>query len=96
MTIWVIGTILMKQHCLKKKNFIVNMEEITDADYMHGRRVCKDFEIKNLIEYYDLYLKSDILLLVDVFENFRKMCLKIYHLDAAKFILPPGLAQQVP
>ena len=68
------------------------MEEITDADYMHGRRVCKDFEIKNLIEYYDLYLKSDILLLVDVFENFRKMCLKIYHLDATKFILPPGLA----
>ena len=50
------------------------MEEITDAYYMHGRRVCKDFEIKNLSEYYDLYLKSDILLLVDVFENFRKMC----------------------
>ena len=54
MTISVIGKILMKQHCLKKKNFIVNMKEITDADYMHGRRVCKDFEIKNLSEYYDL------------------------------------------
>ena len=54
MTISVIGKILMKQHCLKKKNFIVNMKEITDADYMHGRRVCKDFEIKKLSEYYDL------------------------------------------
>ena len=74
MTISVIGKSLMKQHCLKRENFIVNMEEITDAYYMHGRRVCKDFEIKNLSEYYDLYLKSDILLLVDVFENFRKMC----------------------
>ena len=48
------------------------MEEITDVDYMYGKRVCKDFEIKNLGEYHDLYLKSDTLLLA-VFENFRKM-----------------------
>ena len=54
------------------------MEEITDADYMHGKRVCKDFEIKKLDEYHDLYLKSDTLLLVDIFGNFRKMCFRIY------------------
>ena len=48
------------------------MEEITGVDYMYGKRVCKDFEIKNLGEYHDLYLKSDTLLLA-VFENFRKM-----------------------
>ena len=70
------------------------MEGITDADYMHAKRVCKDFEIKNLGEYHDLYLKSDTLLLADVFENFRKMCLKIYRLDPAKFLSASGLAWQ--
>ena len=38
----------------------LNIKDITDADYMHEKRVCKDFELKNLDEYYDLYLKSDI------------------------------------
>ena len=53
-----------------------NMEGFTDTDYAHAKRVCKDFEKKNLGEYYDLYVQSDALLLVDVFENFRNMCLK--------------------
>ena len=48
------------------------MEEITDADYMHAKRVCKDFEIKKLGEYCHLYLKSDTLLLADVSENLEK------------------------
>ena len=60
------------------------MEDITDADYMHVKRVCKDFEIKHFGEYYDLYLKSDTLRLADVFGNFRKVCLEIYQLDPAK------------
>ena len=50
------------------------MEDITAADYSHAKRVCKYFEIKNLEEYYDLYVQSGKLLLVDVFENFRNMC----------------------
>ena len=62
------------------------MADITDPDYMHAKRVCKDFEIKNLLEYYDLYLKSDTLLLTDVFENFINICLKIIHqLDKENF-----------
>ena len=82
---------------LPEKEFYsnLNMEDITDAAYIHAKRVCKDFEIKNLGEYHDLYLKSDTLLLADVFENFRKMCLKIYHLDPVIFLSAPGLAWQV-
>ena len=44
---------------------------------MQAERVCEDFEVKNLVESHDFYLKSNTLLLA-VFENFRKMCLEIY------------------
>ena len=47
---------------------------------MHAKRVCKDFQIKNLGEYHDLYVQSDTLLLTDVFENFQNSCLQIYEL----------------
>ena len=77
-----------------KENFYshLNMEDITNADYAHARKVFKNFEIKNLREYHDLYVHSNTLLLPDVFENFRNMCLEIYELDPAKFLLAPGLA----
>ena len=63
------------------------MEDITDANYAHSKGVCKDFEIKHLGEYHDLYVQSNTLLLADVFENFRNMCINIYELD-------PGFAWQ--
>ena len=72
----------------------LNIEDITHVGYIHAKRVCKDFDIKNLGEYHDLYLKSDVLLLVDFFENFKKMSLKIDELNPAKFISAPGLAWQ--
>ena len=50
----------------------LNMEDITDADYMHAKRVCNDFEIKNSGKYHNLYLKSDTLHLADDFENFGR------------------------
>ena len=59
--------------------FIIKLyvrNDITDVDYAHGKRVCKDFKITSLGEYYDLYVQSDTLLLADVSENFRNMCLK--------------------
>ena len=64
----------------------LNLEGITAADYMHAKKVCKDFEIKNLGIYHDLYLKSYLLLLDDVFEKFREMCSEIYELDPVKFV----------
>ena len=70
------------------------MEDITDADYMFGKRVCKAFETKNIYEYHDFYLKSNTLLLVNVFKNVRKICLKFY-LDLVKFLSALGLALRV-
>ena len=55
----------------------LNIEDITDADYALTKRVCKDFEIKNVGGYQDLHVKSDTLLLADIFENFQIMCLEI-------------------
>ena len=72
----------------------LNMEDITDADYAHVKRVCKEFETNNLGEYHDLYVQSDTILLADVFENFRNMCLEIYELDPAKFLSVPQLPYQ--
>ena len=72
------------------------MEDIIDEDYMNGKSVCKDFQRKNLGEYHDFYLKSDALILADVFKNFRKMCLKIYELHPAKFLSAPGLTWEAP
>ena len=68
----------------------LNMEKIIDAHHKHEKRVCKDFEIKTL----DLYIQSNGLLLADVFETFRNMCLKLYELDIVKFLSPPGLTLQ--
>ena len=51
----------------------LNVEDIKDADYMLAKRVFKYFEIKNLGEYHDLYLKNNRLLLADAFENFKSV-----------------------
>ena len=68
------------------------LEDISDEDNIHAAKVFEESKFKNLGECHDLYLKSDLLVLVDILQNFRKMCLEIYELDPAKFILAPGLA----
>ena len=72
----------------------LNMKDITDVDCTHAKRVSKDFEIKFFGKYHYLYSQNDTLLLADVFEKFRNMCLEIYELDPAKFLSAPGLAWQ--
>ena len=77
-----------------KESFYSNLtlENITKTDYAHANNVFKKFNINNLGEYHDLYVKSDTLLLADIFENFRQSCLRNYELDPAHFVSLPGLA----
>ena len=75
-------------------NLVLNVENIDDIDYRHGNNLFKKFKLKNPGEYHDLYVQSDTLLLADVFENFRNMCIKVYELDPAHFLSLPGLAWQ--
>ena len=91
MSIWMNRKSFMGKFLPEKEKICSNLntEAITDADFMHAKRVCKDSEIKKLGEYYNFYLKSDTLLLADVFENFREMCLEIYQLDLAIFLSAP-------
>ena len=68
------------------------MEEISGIDYRHAKKVSNKCNVKNLGEYHDLYVQSHTLLLADVFENFRNMCIAVYGLDLVYFLLAPGLA----
>ena len=79
-----------------KDSFYSNLtlENISESDYAHANNVFKKFNINNLGEYHDLYVRSDTLLLADIFENFRQSCLKNYELDPAHFVSLPGLAWQ--
>ena len=72
----------------------LNMENSTDVDYRHAKRVFKNLNNKNLGDYHDLYVQSDTLLLADVFDNFRNKCIEIYELYPAHFLSAPGLAWQ--
>ena len=70
----------------------LNMAGVREEDYKPAHRVWKEFGLKDLGEYHDLYLKTDVILLANVFEEFRKVCLKNYGLDPAHFYTAPGLA----
>ena len=71
---------------------ILNDQHISDEDYNHAINVWKTFKLRNFGQYHDLYLKSDVLLLADVFENFRKTCLEYYKLDPCHYFTSPGLS----
>ena len=79
-----------------KKDFYSssNLENISDEDYSHIQKLWDVFEKRKLGEYHNLYVKSDRLLLADVFENFRNMCLEIYRFEPVYFMSAPGLAWQ--
>ena len=71
---------------------ILNDQHITDDEYDHAKKVWNTFMIKTMGEYHDLYLVSDVLLLTDVFENFRKTWMQYYKLDPCHYFTSPGLS----
>ena len=71
---------------------ILNDQHITDDEYNHAKKVWNTFMIKTMGEYHDLYLVSDVLLLTDVFENFRKTCMQYYKLDPCHYFTSLGLS----
>ena len=86
---------ILKETKLRSKDLFYSKlydENISDEDYQHTIKVWDSFNCKTLKDYHDLYLKSYVLLLADVFENFRKTCLKHYKLDPCRYYTAPGLA----
>ena len=79
-----------------KKEFYrnLNMEDIKNADYKNAKKLWEDFKTKNLGEYHDLYLQSNILLPANVLENFRNKCIEICEFDPAHYLSAPGLARK--
>ena len=70
----------------------LNMSYVSEDNYQHLQKVWKEFGIRNLGKYHDLYLQTDVILLANVFEAFRDTCLEHYKLDPAHFYTSPGLA----
>ena len=68
------------------------MSNVSEGDYEHAQRVWKEFRIHNLEDYHNLYLRTDVIPLANVFEAFRDTCLEHYSLNPAHFCTSPGLA----
>ncbi|GBM44867.1 hypothetical protein AVEN_157095-1 [Araneus ventricosus] len=69
-------------------------EPVSDDDYQYAQRIWNIFNLQTLGDFHDLYVTSDVLLLADVFQNFRKLCLQFYKIDPSHVYTAPGLAWQ--
>ena len=78
----------------EQKDFFSSLTDshISDDDYLHAQKVWKEFEIQNIAEYVQLYMKVDVLLLADIFEQFCENSLKAYRLDPCHYFTAPGLS----
>ena len=64
--------------------------DVSEDDCQHAQKVWKEFGIRNLGDYHNLYLRTDVILLANMFETFRDTCLEHYSLDPAHFYTSPG------
>ena len=71
---------------------ILNDSGISESDHSHAKEVWSTFQIRDMGEYHDLYFRTDVLLLADVFESFRSTCLEYYRLDPCHYYSAPGLS----
>ena len=71
---------------------LLSDQSISDKEYEHAQKEWQIFRCEKLGDYHDVYLKSDVLQLADVFENFRSVCLENYSLDPAHYYTAPGLS----
>ena len=94
MSIWIAGKDETTLPPKKTFNSKLNLEDISNKDYLHPQKVWEEFGIRNLGEYHDLYVQTDTLLLADVYEKFRDKWIEIYRLDPSYFLSAPGLAWQ--
>ena len=71
----------------------LNMSGVSESNYQHAHTASMErIGIRSLGDYHDLYLRTDVVLLPNVFEAFRDTCVKHYSLDPAHFYTAPGLA----
>ena len=70
----------------------LSISGISDEDYSHAVKVWETFSCNSLGDYCDLYCRTDVLLLADVFENFRKTCQLQYKFDPAHYYSSPGMS----
>jgi len=89
----IIGSGWRRQDYRARRVFSTSTEAgIKEREFDHVKEVWDDFGLNALGEYNDLYLKIDVLLLADVFENFRDLCMKTYNMDATHYFTAPGLS----
>ena len=86
---------LNEKNLPEKKYFnnILTMKDISDNEYDNVQLFYKNMKFKNLTEYLECYLKSDITLLADIFNNFRKIVFEQFELDCCKYVSSPSLSK---
>ena len=90
---WLNETNLINEKSPGIKDFYssTKLETISEKEYSQTKEIYNKLEFENIKEYLDTYLKLDITLLCDIFENFRKGIWNKFNLDCAKYISSPSL-----